>query len=219
MILRTLIATLALAAGVAHADEVNGSGRPATEKREASGIHGVATAIFGHVEVTQGNNEGVTVTADDNVLPYIVTEVRDGVLQIRTRPNTSLRTHTPLDVKVVARDVQSLRLSGSGDIVASRIETPKLVLDISGSGNMRLSGRARAFDAHISGSGRVDAARLAADDAAVQVSGSGRLILSASKTLKTKISGSGELDYYGDPVVEQRISGVGRVRRAGAAPA
>jgi hypothetical protein len=219
MIPRIFLAALALAAGTAHADSVRGSGTPATEQRAASGIHGVALAIFGHVEVTQGDHEGVTVTADDNVLPYIVTDVRDGVLEIRTRPNTSLSTKTPLSVKIVARSLDQVRVSGSGDVVATKVETPKLALHISGSGDVKLAGHSQALEARISGSGRVDATKLAVDDASIDISGSGRLALSARKTLKTRISGSGDLEYYGDPVVEQRISGVGRVRRAGAAPA
>lgn len=213
------LAALALAATAAHADDVRGSGHAATEKRAASGIHGVAMSIPGHLEVSQGGAEGVTITADDNVLPYLETTVEDGVLRVRTRDNTSLDLRTPVRVVVVASRIGKLALSGSGDIVASGIEVPALEVRIAGAGDAKLSGRAARLDARISGAGRVDAVKLAAQDAEIKVSGSGHVALTASRTLATRITGAGDVEYYGDPAVERHVTGAGRIRRAGAAPA
>jgi len=209
----------ALTLTLAQAADIRGSGHAATEKREASGMHGVSMSIPGHLEVTQGEREGVTVTADDNVLPYLETVVDNGTLRVRTRDNTSVEFRSPLRVVVVARSIEQLALSGAGDIVASAIDVPALELRISGAGKVTLSGRAQELDARINGSGKVDAVRLATNDAEVKVSGSGHLALNARKTLKTHITGAGDVDYYGDPAVEQHITGAGRIRRAGAAPA
>jgi len=214
-----LLAALALAAAAAHAEDIRGSGHAATEKRAASGIHGVAMSIAGHVEVSQGGPEGVTVTADDNVLPYLETSVENGVLRVRTRNDTSVSMRTPVRVVVVAGSIEKLALSGSGDIVARGIDVPALELRISGAGDATLSGRAARLDARISGSGHVDAVKLAAHDAQVNVSGSGHVALTARKTLATRITGAGDVEYYGDPAVERHVTGAGRIRRAGAAPA
>jgi hypothetical protein len=216
---RLFLAVLALASTLVHAVEIHGSGQPATEKRAASGIHGIAMSIPGHLEVSQGEPEGVTITADDNVLPYLETVVENGTLRVRTRDNTSLNLRTPVRVVVVARSIENLALSGSGDIVASGIDVKALSLRISGAGNATLSGRASELEARISGSGRVDAVKLAANEAEVKVSGSGHVALTAHKTLRTHITGAGDVAYYGDPAVERHVTGAGRIRRAGAAPA
>jgi hypothetical protein len=216
---RLFLAILTFAAAVASAANIEGSGQAATEKRDASGMHGIAMSIPGHLEVTQGEREGVTVTADDNLLPYLETVVDNGTLRVRTRNNTSVSFRTGVRVVVVARSIEHLALSGSGDIVASGIDVPALELRISGAGNAMLSGRAGELDARISGSGKVDAIKLATRDAEVKVSGSGHLRLNASKTLKTHITGAGDIEYYGDPAVERHVTGSGRIRRAGAAPA
>ena len=216
---RLFLAALALAATVAHAEDIHGSGHAATEQRAASGMHGVAMSIPGKLEVSQGEREGVTVTADDNLLPYIETAVENGVLHVRTRDGNSISFRAPVRVVVVAHSIEHLGLSGSGDIVASGIDVKALELRISGAGEATLSGRASQLDARISGSGRVDAVKLATDDADVKVTGSGKLTLTARNTLKTHITGAGDVDYYGDPAVERHVTGAGRIRRAGAAPA
>jgi hypothetical protein len=212
-----LAACIACAA-TAHAADVRGSGNAATESRNVTGIHGVAIALPGDLEVRQGKPEGVTVTADDNLLPYIETVVEGGVLRVRTRDNTSLSMHAKLRVVVVAQAIEELDLSGSGNIDARAVDVRKLTLRISGSGDATLAGRADSLDARISGSGHVDAVKLTAQDASVKVSGSGHVKLDARKTLDARISGVGNVLYYGDPKVERRVSGVGRIERAGAAP-
>ena len=62
-------------APLAAAETLAGSGRLVTETRAVSGFTGISLAMPGHVEVTQGDTESLTVTADDNVLPLIETVV------------------------------------------------------------------------------------------------------------------------------------------------
>jgi hypothetical protein len=207
-----------MAALCAHAEDIRGSGRSATEQRQASGIHGVAMSLPAELEIRQGGPEGVTITGDDNVLPYIETVVEGGVLKVRTRDHTNVSLRTRLRVAVVAQAIEQLDLSGSGTIDAKGVDVGKLSLDISGSGDATLAGRAQALDARISGSGHVNAVKLTAQDASVRVSGSGDVKLDARKTLSARISGVGNIVYYGDPRVERHVSGMGRIERAGGAP-
>jgi len=216
---RLFLSLLALPAVTARAADVRGSGNAATENRSASGIHGVAMSIPGHLDVAQGEREAVTVIADDNLLPYIETVVVKGVLEVRTRDNTSVSFRTPVRIAVIARSIEMLALSGAGDIVASGIDVKALELRISGAGRATLAGRAAKLEAHVSGSGKVDAVKLAADAVQVNVTGSGKLAVTARKTLAAQITGAGDVEYYGDPAVERHVTGAGRVRRAGAAPA
>src|ERR1700760_1084447 len=95
-----LFAAAMLATGAVCASDVVGSGQVRTEMREAHGFHGVALDISGRVEITPGTAESVSVSADDNVLPYIETRVENGILHVRTRGNTSIRTRSPIKVSV-----------------------------------------------------------------------------------------------------------------------
>ena len=57
------LATAALAASL------TGSGKPVTETRAVSGFTGISFSVPGQLELTQGDQESLVITADDNVLP------------------------------------------------------------------------------------------------------------------------------------------------------
>lgn len=218
---RTLLLALALlCAPLAHAETITGSGRPATESRDARSFRGVALSVPGRVDLVQGAAESVSLTADDNVLPLIETVVEDGVLQIRFRDRrrVDVRTRTPIRIEVKARAVESIAVAGSGDVVASALSTPALKVSLSGSGHVQLAGKAERLDAQLSGSGGMKAKDFQAQRGNISLSGSGDAVVWARSSLRVSIAGSGDVGYYGDPAVEKSVAGSGAVRRLGAAP-
>ena len=211
-------AGIALAAtAAAMAATITGSGKPATQEREARDFSGVAIAIPAQVELTQGATEGLRITADDNVLAQIESFVDRGVLRLRLREGTQVRRAT-IRVAVQARVLESIAIAGSGDVRAADLATPRLRLTIAGSGDAQLGGKADALEVRISGSGDVKAARLAAREARVSISGSGDATVWAREALQVRVAGSGDVGYYGDPMVRKSVSGAGSVRRLGATP-
>jgi hypothetical protein len=213
-ILLAVIAAALLALPVPAA-QIDGSGRPATQSRAVHDIYGIAVSVPAEVTVTQGHNEGLSITADDNLLAHIETVVENGVLRIRPRDQASLTAHTPIRVAVTARSPQLLAVSGSARIAARSLVLGRVEAKISGSGRIEVSGATPDFTAHIAGAGEVDAARLAAQDGHVAISGSGRIRLSAQRNVSASISGSGDIGYYGDPKVEKSVAGSGRIHRLG----
>ena len=212
-----LLAVLAAAilALPAPAAQIDGSGHPATQQRAVHDIFGIAVSVPAEVVVTQGRTEGLTITADDNLLPHIETVVESGVLRIRPRDEASFSARTPIRIEVTARSPQLLAVSGSARIAAKSLVLGRVEAMISGSGRIEVSGAAPDFTAHISGAGEVDAARLASRDGHVAISGSGRIRLSAQRNVSASIAGSGDIGYYGDPKVEEHIAGSGRIHRLG----
>jgi hypothetical protein len=227
-----------LIAAPAWAETVKGNGVVRTQVRTASGFTGVALGINARVELRQGDAEGVTVDADENLLPLIQTVVKDGTLEIRpARRNLSLQS-SAIRLVVQARRIDSLALGGSGSITADALRAGKLALEIGGSGlidlrhvqaeqvkveiggsgNMKLAGSARRLDVSIGGSGDIAAPDFIADKVAVAVGGSGDAQVAARTSLDVTIAGSGSVDYSGDPQVSQTIVGVGRVKRVGPLP-
>ena len=208
---------LAGAAAMAVAATLTGSGKIVTETRNPESFNGIAIAIPASVEVTQGSQQRLVITADDNVAPLIESVVERGVLKLRWRDNTQVRSAT-IRVTVQTRELQSIAIAGSGDVRAPAVSTPKLALNISGSGDVHLGGRADALEVKIMGSGDVKAARLATQRATVSISGSGDATVWASEALRVSVAGSGDVAYYGDPNVQKSVAGSGSVRRLGASP-
>jgi len=61
---------------------ISGSGNVTTQTRPVSGISAVSLTWIGELTITQGDSEGLTIEAEDNILPLIATRVEDGKLII-----------------------------------------------------------------------------------------------------------------------------------------
>ncbi len=214
---------------------IRGSGNAAQEKREVSGFSAVNFGGSGELSIQQGNQESLTVEADDNILPYIRSDVENGRLILGFKRGVSVSTRSPIRFTLMVKELNGLELSGSGktrtgpltsqdfkvhlsgsgEIRIAALDAETLVADISGSGNMEIPGKVGRQQVHISGSGRYYAPELDSQSADVSVSGSGDCTLRVEQSLTAHISGSGSVEYYGNPSVTKKVSGSGKVSRLG----
>ena len=208
---RWLVAMVAVLLVLAGCSVVSGSGQVKSETRQVSGFTGIELSGNGEVTIEQGETESLTIEADDNVLPALTSEVRDSVLELGTKPRTTVRTRNPIRYRVTLKDLTSIELSGSGSVSGADLQASALQVDISGSGTINLAGAADQQDVEVSGSGRYEAAQLPSRSATIEISGSGKATVAASDQLRVDISGSGTVTYSGDPAIDQDISGSGRL--------
>ena len=220
-------------------EQVQGSGRILKQERQVANFKGLSLGVPGHVELRIGNSEGVTIEADDNLLPLLETVVEDGTLEIRpARRNLNFRSKS-IRIVVQARSIERLALGGSGSIDADALRARRLEVNIGGSGNINLkgvetdalsvaiggsgdlkagAGTAGKVSVSIGGSGDVDLGRVQASSARVTLAGSGDTTVWPRNDLSVTIAGSGDVNYYGDPKVSKTTLGSGDVRRIGASP-
>ena len=191
------------------------------------------------LELVQGDSESLALEGDESVLAEIETLVEDGTLKIRTKPKTSFSWgHSKVRAKVSARNIEALRISGSGDIAAAALRAGALKLSISGSGDIKiaalsatnldvsvsgsgdvtLGGKAEGINGSIAGSGDLRAAKLEVRDAKISIAGSGDVAVWATQSLAVKVAGSGDVKYYGDPSVQKTVVGSSSVRHMGNSP-
>jgi hypothetical protein len=196
------------------APAVHGSGVVATEPRDAANFSEVWLNGSGEVVVEQTGTESVTVEAEDNLLPLLVTRVDGRRLTLGTKPNVNIRPTRPIRYHVTVKELTALGVSGSGKFRVEGVDTHRLTADISGSGSAVLSGRADDVRLSVSGSGDYDAARLASKTALVSISGSGSATVNATDRVEADVSGSGSVRYLGSPTVEKHVSGSGSIARA-----
>ena len=193
---------------------IAGSGKIVTEPRTVSGFSTVSLSGSGQVLIEQTGTESLTVTTDDNLLPYIKTEVHGNTLELGTKdPMTNLNPSRDLVYKLTVKRLDGLDVSGSGEVDLKGLAQDQLKVRISGSGDVSGQGTADDLDLRISGSGSYRGPELKSKRATVGVSGSGSAVVNAGETLKANISGSGAVEYVGDPQITQNISGSGSVRR------
>jgi hypothetical protein len=195
--------------------DVVGNGRLATQARPVAGFAGVTLSGAGRLIIEQTGREALTITAEDNILPLLTSEVRNGSLILGTAPNVSLHPTREIVYRLEVRDLYEIVVSGAGEIEAVGVDTPELHVVISGAANVRVQGVADWQGLVISGAGHYVAHDLFSLIATVTVSGSGSALVRVSDRLEATVSGSGLVEYIGSPWVDAEVSGTGVVRRIG----
>jgi hypothetical protein len=214
-------------------DRVTGDGPVVTESRSVVNFSGVDLRCSANVVYKQDASYKLEISAQQNILDVLITEVSNNRLVIRYKNDVRVKSHDQITIVVSSPVVNSLRISGSGNIETTGILTPaSMDMDISGSGNIHViemttgsvdanisgsgnikvsSGTATQEKLRISGSGDIDLGNVAANKATTTTSGSGETRVNASQNLDVTISGSGSVYYKGNPVINTHISGSGKV--------
>lgn len=188
--------------------------------------------LFGsyQIYITQSENYSVSVSGEENLIPYIETRQEAGTLVIKQHDTRILHEHSPIIIRISAPNFEKIKLSGSGYINGEALKSSDLNLSISGSGKMRinsvcntitasisgsgdydLSGTTHYSDFDISGSGEIHSYNLLSDSCNAKISGSGDMYVDVEKYIYAKITGSGNIHYRGNPVINSNISGSGEI--------
>lgn len=194
-------------------DTSNETGGVTSEARDVSGFNEVELKGVGNLSLEQTGSESLTVEAEEDVLPKIRTEVENKRLIISPERNTSINTTKPINYKLTVKDLNTLEVSGSGNVEAEDINTDELAVTIGGAGDVEIRGSADSQEVEISGSGEYKAGDLESKEATIDVRGSGLATVNVSDELEAEVSGSGSVEYIGDPTVQQEVSGAGEVRK------
>src|SRR4051794_15454674 len=104
-------------AGIGGFNVTRGSGNVITQKRDVSGFSSVVLAGVGDLAITQGDAEGLTISAEDNLLPLIKTEVKNNILTIGLNDGVvsgGLLPTKPIQYNLQVKALDSIQLSGAG---------------------------------------------------------------------------------------------------------
>jgi len=190
-----------------------GSGTIVTETREVSGFTQVRLAGFGTLNVSQTGTESLTITADDDILPHLTSEVINGTLELGVKPRLSFRPMKHITYNVTVKSLTGIQLSGAGTVHVNDIKPEAFNVAISGAGDMTVTGSAHSQTVRISGAGNYNAREFQTDAAEVVITGAGNARVSASQSVSATVSGAGAVTYYGSPQVSHRITGIGSVKQ------
>jgi hypothetical protein len=210
---------------------ISGSGNIITQNRNVSQFDGVRASGSIDIEVVNDQTHSIRVEADDNIMPYIITKVEDGILDVHLKPNfmyhninakvyVTAPSLTKLTVSgsgsITAKDTLAnaaqidFKVSGSGDVTAI-VDAPSINAEIGGSGTITLSGKTKDFNSTIAGSGDIKCKNLLSENTTAGITGSGTAHVFASVHLLAKVTGSGDIYYSGQPSVEIHKTGSGTI--------
>ena len=209
---------------------------PNAQKRTVSGFHGVAIHSGIDLYLSQGGDEAVVVSASDpEVRDRIVTEVKDGILNIYMDDRFHWGwSNRKLKAYVSCKVLDELRASGGSDVYIDKaIKSPKLELHLSGGSDLRgrleigeltvgqsggadsfISGTASQLTVHVSGGSDFHGFDLAVDDCHAQASGGSDVYVTVNKELDATASGGSDIHYKGNGSIrDSHTSGSGSISR------
>ncbi len=209
----------------------SGRGDRLTEQRSLPQFNRITNAIGADIVLRQGQGREFQVTAPQNLLNNVTTQVVNGELIIDFR---GCYKNADIDIFIATPQIEGVHNIGSGDIfgdnawntetldlritgsgrIDAEFETQSLFAEITGSGVMELYGATGEGDIKISGSGDIYAFNLESNEQYINISGSGGCEVFVHDLLDVRISGSGDVYYKGHPQVYTSISGSGGVFNA-----
>lgn len=199
--------------------KIKGNGNITQITRTTNSYNAIAIGGSFDVILVKGDEGKITIEGEENILPYIETEVSRNTLKVKFKENTNISTTKKMTVTIPYKDIESLSLGGSGSISSTslisatnfkvniggsgnidiNVDTNTIKASIGGSGSIYLKGDTNALSCSIAGSGNINAYELKADELDASVAGSGNIKTTVISTIDAKIVGSGNIYYKGNP--------------------
>ncbi len=196
---------------------VYGDHNVVTRERNTESFTRVKASSGVDVFLKQGEKEPLSVEADENLQEYIITEVRNGELNVYTDAN--IRKAERMRVYVSIPDIKAVRSTSAGNIIGQtpisgdrlelsassagdiklEVHAKEIKLSISSSGDMTLSGDADMLDANLSSAGDLNAFDLMVREVEISVSSAGDADINVSEKITARASSAGDINYKGDP--------------------
>lgn len=183
-----------------------------TEPRAIAGVYAVTLQAVGHVRIALGGAESLTISAPENVMPLLTSEVSAGRLILGRDSGSYEGQASDIQYEISLQQLDELALEGVGAILAERVETSLFSARVNGVGEIRASGRADRQEVQVAGVGGYIAPTLESRVTHVNIS-AGNAVVWATERLEGWVGFGCTLEYWGDPEVS--IQGRGTVRRIG----
>jgi hypothetical protein len=192
-----------------------GSGVLATESRPVAGFTKVSLSGAGHLIIQQTGVESLRITAEDNLLPFVRSEVQGDELVLGFTPGASVNPTHEVLYRLTVRDLTAIDISGASRVEIHGLDSPSFATVLSGASSLTLDGRADVQVLVVSGASRYEAESLGSRVVTATVSGTSYGLVRASETLTATVSGVSILEYFGNPILLTTVSGGSSVRQVG----
>jgi hypothetical protein len=211
----------------------HGSGHLITEVRNIGNFSSIDIAGGYRVVVKQDSTvSSVTLTADDNLMQYIKTDI-DGerlkihsthricssgqyLITIRTKNLSYFKASGAIEVasegKITAKDIE-FNLSGATKITLD-LNADNVKTECSGLTELNLTGQAKTHNVNMSGSGTLNALNFVAGSYNIKTSGMSHCKINVLNDLNVNSSGVSEIQYRGNPAnVNNNKSGISSLKK------
>src|SRR2546430_6817811 len=134
---------------------VHGSGVRKTEKRDLPAFNAIEPSGAFEVQVNCQQPASFEIETDDNILPLVETEVRDGVLRVNTTKGYS--SSGGIVLRITVHDLASVKSTGAGKFNVSSVKNDKFEIRSTGAATVVASGQSKSLKISSTGAGKIDA--------------------------------------------------------------
>ncbi|MCD4846792.1 MAG: DUF2807 domain-containing protein [Candidatus Aegiribacteria sp.] len=196
--------------GITSGSSKKGSGVEGIREKDISPFNKIKASGALRVNIVCGQAESVTVIGDDNLLEYVEIKVLNEVLSIRT--TRQVKPKTGLEVRVSARTLDLLKITGAVKAAVTLIDNEKFVLKASGASEISLSGNSVKAVMKLAGAVILSAKDFPCEVINLILSGAAKSTVYASEEISVTITGVGNVICYGNPeTVNKTVSGAGNI--------
>lgn len=171
-------------------------------------------------EITQGNKEFIEVEAEQNLLQYLITEVKsNNTLYIHWKKGINIRKYKKAVVHITLKSLKEIHASSAGSIKSmNTIKTGNLTIDVSSASNVnltvlaenitidassaanvKLKGQCNNITIDASSASEVETKKLQSQNAIVDASSAAEIEVYALNAITANASSGGDIEYYGNP--------------------
>ncbi len=213
LVVLSLCVSLFLLAGCKQSgkDHVVGNGNVITEERVVQVFEAIELSGAFRVDVSVGDAPSLMVTTDDNILPFIETNVEAGKLSVRI--TKKVRFSDANDLTITTPSLTKFACRGAAKATIKGVTGTSFVVRVEGAGAVSATGSVDTLTLDVDGAGHIDTLGLEAESAQVTLNGTGTVDMFAVEKLDVGLNGIGAVRYRGDPQVTKRITGIGTVKK------
>jgi hypothetical protein len=173
-----------------------------------------ASSVF-DITVIKGDTESLTIETADNVMQYVRSEVRNGVLYLYLDNTNRLRNIRALKATVVMKNLERVELSGASKFTAKDLFTPQTFkVSCSGVANVEVNVNTGQLNVETSGASDIRIKANVTGDTDIKASGTSKIRAELrANTVKNSSSGASSLELTGSAAdFKMNISGTSRIK-------
>ncbi len=206
---------------------ISGSGNVISEERKVEGFSGISVSAGINLFISQGSSESLKIEAEDNIIPLLITEVKNGKLEIHYKQlwPINLGLKKPVNVYATLKELNNLDVSSGATVKSEEINTDSIKINLSSGAsgelsiqasstdvnlssgtNMKISGKTDVQKIDLSSGSSYDALDFVSKTAVIDASSGSSAKINVSDSLDVNISSGGLVQYKGTPKISSDIS-------------
>jgi hypothetical protein len=205
-----LVATCLILAAGCRWIGIRGNGNIKTDERTVRAFANIDASGAFQIEWQNGPHS-LRITTDENLLPFIDSQVSRDTLSLHTREK--IWPTRGIKVVISSPTRTGARIRGAVKLAANQMADPKFALQATGASRVTLEGSVDELLVDMTGASELTASGLQTKTTEISTTGAAEADIAVADTLKVAITGAGKVIYSGNPkTMEKRITGAGSIR-------